>query len=83
MSDNEDLDDEEEPADDDKEFLKLLDSELDKVTHFYVSKVNPSAPTFDRHAVHHASNGGNQLQSFCRVPGVALNRRSAETDQHE
>ena len=43
MSDNEDLDDETEPADDDKEFLKLLDSELDKVTHFYVSKVSPSA----------------------------------------
>ena len=42
MSDNEDLDDENEPADDDKEFLKLLDSELDKVTHFYVSKVSPS-----------------------------------------
>ena len=38
-SDNEENDEEIEPADDDREFMKLLANEIDKVTQFYTSKV--------------------------------------------
>ena len=39
MSENDDNDEDVEPADDDREFMKLLGNEIDKVTQFYTSKV--------------------------------------------
>ena len=40
VSENDDNDEDVEPADDDREFMKLLGNEIDKVTHFYTSKVS-------------------------------------------
>lgn len=39
ISENDEYDDDVEPADDDREFMKLLSNEIDRVTSFYTAKV--------------------------------------------
>lgn len=58
-SDGEENDDEVEPADDDREFMRLLGDEIEKVTSFYTSKVRGPAMTFYQNFRTFLCFGGN------------------------